>query len=234
MNGREIKIERFDTLPSTNDYAKTLRNGGQDTIVIAKAQSGGRGTKGRSFSSNAGGLYLTLLRFLTDFPAKDAFSIMQTAAVAVCETLKLYALEPKIKWPNDILVGGKKICGILIENTFSGAWVRDSLVGIGLNVNNALEEELCPIATSMRLETGKTLDLAEVESRLIDNLLRPADAEKYARYLSYVGERVTLLRGAERIDAKVLAVDERGNLVAQTKNGEEKFAAAEITLRHGE
>ena len=73
---KEVKIERFSTLPSTNDYAKEKRGEGKDLIVIARAQTGGRGTKGRIFSSGEGGLYLSKLTFYEDFPAKKAFQII--------------------------------------------------------------------------------------------------------------------------------------------------------------
>ena len=140
-----MKILEFDTLPSTNDYAKSHTNEG-DIIVIAKSQSKGRGSKNRSFHSGMGGLYLTKLTNYQAFPAKDVFQILRNTSIAVCKTLEEFGLTPAIKWPNDIYVQNKKICGILIENTFSGAFLARSIVGIGLNVNNRLPDELQTIA----------------------------------------------------------------------------------------
>ena len=231
MNEIKTRIERFETLPSTNDYAKAQKDKGENLVVIAAQQSGGRGTKGRSFSSQKGGVYLTKLTFYEDFLAKDAFKIMQGAAVAVCETLAEYGLNPKIKWPNDVFVNGKKICGILIENTFQGRFLQDSVVGVGLNVNNVLEDALKEIATTMSLELGKSLSVADVEKKLLSHLFNADLAEKYAEYLGFINETVTLLRGEERIAAKLLAVDESGNLIAEVNGIKEKYASAEITLR---
>ena len=156
MNKKTMSlIERFDEIASTNDCLKEKRAEGIDRIAIAKAQPGGRGTKGRSFSSNVGGLYLSALRFYENLSAKDGFKIMAGAAVAVCKTLKNAGVEPCVKWPNDVHVNGKKICGILIENTLSGDKISSSIVGVGINVSNRLPEELKEIATTLNMETGK-------------------------------------------------------------------------------
>ena len=144
----------FDSIASTQDYAKAHRKNGQGLIVTATEQTGGKGTKGRSFESGKGGVYLSALCFYEGFFAKDAFQIMAGTATAVCETLRTLGLSPVIKWPNDIFVKGKKICGILIENTFSGSEISSSIVGIGLNIHNTLSAELEGIATTVQAETG--------------------------------------------------------------------------------
>lgn len=225
------KIQRFESIASTNDYAKSKRDEGQNLLVIAASQTGGRGTKGRSFSSTKGGLYLSKLSFYENFPAKDAFKIMQTAAAAVCETLASFGLSPKIKWANDVFVNGKKICGILIENTFSGANIASSVVGIGLNVYNELPEELKNIATTMQKETGKTFPIEEVEKRLVAFLADENTYKKYDGYLGWLGETVEMLSGEERLFAKLLSVDEKGGLWVETNGEKRRFTSAEISLK---
>ena len=225
------KIQRFESIASTNDYAKSKREEGQNLLVIAASQTGGRGTKGRSFSSTKGGLYLSKLSFYENFPAKDAFKIMQTAAAAVCETLASFGLSPKIKWANDVFVNGKKICGILIENTFSGANIASSVVGIGLNVYNELPEELKNIATTMQKETGKTFPIEEVEKRLVAFLADENTYKKYDGYLGWLGETVEMLSGEERLFAKLLSVDETGGLWVETDGEKRRFTSAEISLK---
>ena len=225
------KIQRFESIASTNDYAKSKRDEGQNLLVIAASQTGGRGTKGRSFSSTKGGLYLSKLSFYENFPAKDAFKIMQTAAAAVCETLASFGLSPKIKWANDVFVNGKKICGILIENTFSGANIASSVVGIGLNVYNELPEELKNIATTMQKETGKTFPIEEVEKRLVALLADENTYKKYDGYLGWLGETVEMLSGEERLFAKLLSVDETGGLWVETDGEKRRFTSAEISLK---
>ena len=232
MNSKiEYKIIKFDELPSTNDYAKNRRADGENLAVLAKRQTGGRGTKGRSFVSEEGGIYLSLLRFYEQFPAENAFLIMAGAATAVCETLTAFGLKPCIKWPNDIHVNGKKICGILIENSFVGAFVRSSVVGIGLNVCNALPKELDGIAVTMAKATGKAYAVEEVAARLLERLQYPADMQKYRAYLGYMGAQVELLLGDERIPATPIRVEDNGNLTVQTVDGAHSFSAAEISLR---
>ncbi len=229
MKDKKIVWQCFEELPSTNDYAKQKRADGQDLFILAKRQSGGRGTKGRSFSSDLGGVYLSLLRFYEDFPSAEAFKIMIGAAVAVCETLSYYGLNPEIKWPNDVLVQGKKICGILIENTFSGKEISSSIVGVGLNVCNALPTELSHLATTMAAEGIKAAP-AEVARRLATNLTKTWTMEDYRRYLGFVGEKIALLMGDERVPATLLAVSNDGKLSVLTSRGELLLSSAEVSL----
>ncbi len=231
MNKKNILWVRLGEVDSTNSYAKTKRAEKFDLIVTAKRQTGGRGTKGRSFSSEEGGLYFTKLSFYDNFPAKNAFKIMIGAAVSVCEVLSFYGLSPAIKWPNDIHVGGKKICGILIENEFSGRNISSSVVGIGLNVCNLLPAELADIATTLLLESGKEYSVDEVAQRLADELEKGRSMQEYRRYLGYVGENVTLLVGEEKISAVLLGVEEDGRLVVQAAEEKKILAAGEVTLR---
>lgn len=226
----EMKRIHFKEIDSTNNCAKEKRGEGQDLIITAERQTGGRGTKGRSFESKEGGVYLTSLRFYEDFLAKDAFKIMSGAAVAVCETLRFFGLNPVIKWANDVFVNGKKICGILIENTLSGNKISSSIVGIGLNVNTAFEGELKNIATSMCLESGKTFSVETVTEKLMEELLKDRTMEDYHAYLGFMGKRVTLILGDEHAPATLLSVDDEGRLHVEI-NGEKRiFSSAEVSI----
>lgn len=225
---KRIKLQEVE---STNNYAKERRKEGKSFIVTAQRQTGGRGTKGRSFVSNEGGVYLSSLRFYDNFLAKDAFKIMSGAAVAVCETLRFYGVKPVIKWSNDVLVGGKKICGILIENTLSGDKISSSVVGIGLNVTNALPDELSGIATTLFLETGRVISVEEVTERLIAELEKERSIEEYRSYLGFMGEKVTLILGDESVPATLLSVDDEGRLAAKIGEEVKIFSSAEVSLR---
>lgn len=230
-DGKKLKIEWLDEIASTNDYAKKRRADKENLVVVAKRQTGGRGTKGRSFSSNEGGVYLSALTFYDALPASRAFEIMMGAATAVCNTLQAFGLFPKIKWPNDILVADKKICGILIENTFSGAFVQNAVVGIGINVYNQLPAELKDIATSIYLQTGKTFSVEEVAEKLIEQLQAPHTAEEYTAFIGYMGERAKLLIGNETREAVLLSVDKEGGLWVQLDGEEKRFTSTEISVR---
>lgn len=226
-----MKWIQFDEIGSTNDYAKDRRGAREDLIITAKRQTGGRGTKGRSFVSREGGVYLTTLRFYEDFSAKDAFKIMSGAAVAVCETLRFYGINPMIKWANDIFVDGKKICGILIENTLSGGDISSSVVGVGLNVNTTFDRDLVDIATSMYLASGKTFSVEEVTEKLIEELVKERTIEEYRAYLGFVGKQVALILGDERVPATILSVDNEGRLHALVDGKTRIFSSAEVSLQ---
>lgn len=225
---KRIKLQEVD---STNNYAKEKRSEGQSLLVTAKRQTGGRGTKGRSFVSSEGGVYLSALRFYENFPAKHAFKIMAGAAVAVCETLRFYGLEPQIKWSNDVWVGGKKICGILIENTLSGDKISSSVVGIGLNVDNVLPDELLEIATTMYAQTGKNFCVEEVTERLIEELAKERTIDEYRAYLGFMGKEATLILQDGSVAATLLCVDDEGRLIVEIEGKRQTFSSAEVSLR---
>lgn len=231
MKTKKIKWIRYKELASTNDHAKQKRALGQDLIVTAKRQTGGRGTKGRSFSSNEGGVYLTLLRFYQDFPAKRAFEKMASAAVAVCKTLETFGVKPVIKWSNDIHVNGKKICGILTENTFSGEWLTCSVIGIGINIFNDLPTELDEIATTLCRETGKKYSVRKATKQLIKNLSVEYPVEEYLKRLGYIGRQVELILDNERVPATLLRVDNEGGLWAEVGGENKRFTAAEVSIK---
>lgn len=221
---------RFFKISSTSDTAKTLRAAGRETFVVAACQITGRGRNARSFSSEKGGLYLSYLCFPEKLSAKKAFGLIASAAVAVCKTLERFSLHPTIKWPNDVYVSGKKICGILTENTLTDGYVKDSVIGVGVNVNNRLDDSLAEIATTMRAELGKRVCLRKVEKLLKEQLLLSTSMDEYFAHLGYLGE-VELLEGGKRYAAFAEKVDEDGGLVVVVNGQRQKKTAAEISLR---
>ncbi len=220
----------FDELDSTNDFAKLQRKNGKNLIISATKQISGRGTKGRSFSSLGGGVYVTKLTFYPNFPTKKAFEIMKGAAAAVCQTLVFFGLTPKIKWPNDVFVNGKKICGILIENALSGDRISSSIVGVGLNVCNSLPDELSAIATTMQAELGEAVSVEEVREVLIHNLCADNMHERYEEFLGWLGEKATLMVGETRQSATLVSVDDEGGLWAEIGGEHRRFVAAEVSI----
>lgn len=221
-----MKIIKLDEIDSTNEYAK--RNSfSEDTIVIASRQTSGNGTKGRSFVSDCGGIYLSLVR-INPRENAGAFSILINACVAVCKTLEAFALKPVIRWANDVLCEGRKISGTLIENRFSDGRLTRSIVGVGLNVNNALPDELASVAVSMKELLGKELNLSKVEKELIENLQKSFSVTDYKSYINYFGKQVSI-DGKRLVTA--LDVDERGRLIVSDGGKKEILNSAEVTLR---
>ncbi len=222
-----MKIIRLEKTTSTNDYIKKFIKKGQDTLVLAKYQTEGRGTKGRSFSSDVGGIYLTRLKFYKNLSASDAFSIVCDVSMAVVKTLLAFGLKPKIKWPNDILVGDKKICGILTENKIDNGLISYSIVGIGLNVTNKLDDELKPIATTMA-ENLEKVDFEEVLMTLLFNLSGKSNMAEYARYSCVLGKDVTILEGGAEYQDRVEEILPDGRI--KLANGK-ILSSAEIKLK---
>ena len=221
---KTISVESID---STNTYLKGLKKPKEDTLIIAKKQTGGRGTKGRSFICEEGGVYASLLK-LYPCKAEESFSIMMNSAVAVVKTLSAFDVKAKIKWPNDIIVNGRKICGILIENVFEGDEVAKSIVGIGLNVNNPIASEIRDIAISTKEVLQKELPIETVIATLIYNLYQLTTYEEYKKHLLYLGEEVTIITQKSAYKAIIDDILPNGSL--KTREGE-IFSAAEITIR---
>lgn len=222
-----MKIVRLEKTTSTNDYIKKYIKKGQDTLVLAKYQTEGRGTKGRSFSSDVGGIYLTRLKFYENLSASDAFSIVIDVSMAVVKTLLAFGLKPKIKWPNDILVGDKKICGILTENKIDNGLISYSIVGVGLNVTNKLDDELLSIATTM-VENLEKVDFEAVLMTLLFNLSGKSNMAEYARYSCVLGKDVTILEGGAEYKDKVEEILPDGRI--KLANGK-ILSSAEIKLK---
>lgn len=152
---------RFDSVSSTNDVARELAASGasEGLCVIAREQTAGRGRQGRSWSSPPGeGLYLSVI-LRPQVNASGSAMITLAAAVAVAETLRLdFQAAADIKWPNDVLVRGRKICGILVEAAIEGDRLQYAVMGIGVNIaQRSFHDQIGDSATSLLLETGRVV-----------------------------------------------------------------------------
>ena len=220
-----MKTTIFDTLPSTNDYCET-REFGEDTAIIAREQTGGKGTKGRSFSSPRGGVYLSLVRY---YPCKaeNSFSLMIASCMAVVKTLELYGVSAGVKWPNDVFLNGKKICGILIKNSFEGENVKKSITGIGVNVNNDIPKDLAYIAINLKSVVGE-VDIDEFYKRLIENLYADYSVDEYRSRNIVLGKEITVIKNGESRKAVAEDIAADGSLVLK---GGERLFYGEVTIR---
>ncbi len=220
-----MKTTIFDTLPSTNDYCET-REFGEDTVIIAREQTGGKGTKGRSFSSPRGGVYLSLVRY---YPCKaeNSFSLMIASCMAVVKTLELYGVRAGVKWPNDVFLNGKKICGILIKNSFEGENVKKSITGIGVNVNNDIPKDLADIAINLKSVVGE-VDIDEFYKRLIEKLYTDYSVDEYRSRNIVLSKEITVIKNGESRKAVAEDVAADGSLVLK---GGERLFYGEVTIR---
>ena len=220
-----MKTTIFDTLPSTNDYCET-REFGEDTAIIAREQTGGKGTKGRSFSSPRGGVYLSLVRYYPS-KAENSFSLMIASCMAVVKTLELYGVSAGVKWPNDVFLNGKKICGILIKNSFEGENVKKSITGIGVNVNNDIPKDLADIAINLKSVVGE-VDIDELYKRLIENLYADYSVDEYRSRNIVLGKEITVIKNGESRKAVAEDIAADGSLVLK---GGERLFYGEVTIR---
>ena len=164
-----FKFYYFKSISSTNDKAKEMADQGKSNIVVvAEKQEEGRGRFGRKWSSGLGGLYMTIV--LEEKNSDKAKYMTLMASVAVAKTIKRLAkLNAMVKWPNDVLVNDKKVCGILTE-IISGK-KNYALIGIGLNVNQKkFDKEIIDKATSMRIESNNDFDIKSVSKLIIAEL----------------------------------------------------------------
>ena len=159
---------KLDAIASTNDYTRDLLTKSEKitegTVVIAENQHGGRGQRGNSWISEPGSnLTFSIVLYPKFLSPSDQFVLSKAISLGIvsylAESLPVNVSEIKIKWPNDIYVGAKKLCGILIENSVSGNKLNHSIVGIGLNVNQESFDASLPNPTSMKILGGKAYDL---------------------------------------------------------------------------
>ncbi len=169
-----MQLIKLNATDSTNAYLKELLLAGipEDfTVVMAHEQLKGRGQMGTSWVSDPGkNLTFSVLNKNKDLGVGAQFLLNIAVSLAIYDTLfELQVPDLKIKWPNDIMSGHSKICGILIENILSGQNIQASIIGIGLNVNQLSFANL-PNVSSLKLLLGRTLPLEELLQKIVDNL----------------------------------------------------------------
>jgi len=242
----------FDTIDSTNTYAGRLAREGasEGTVVIADSQSGGKGRLGRNWISPPGvNLYLSAI-LRPPVPAVTVPQLNLLAAVAVADTIvQVCDLTPAIKWPNDVLVGGKKVCGILAEMQTETGTLRAVVLGIGVNLNaplSAFPEELREKASSLFLAGGRLVDRSAFTAALLTHLeklyvlwleggfsaLRPA-WEQYAAWM--LGQQIAVAAPDGTVAGTVLGLDSDGALLLREgDNGTpRRLLAGDVTVVGG-
>lgn len=225
-----MKTVLLEETTSTNEYIKKFLPVREDLVVCAKRQTGGRGTKGRSFLSEEGGVYCSFLKFYRELPATEAFRIMAHAAVSVCRTVKQFGADPEIKWPNDVQAVGRKLCGILIENGVAGGYIGHSIVGIGLNVANDVSA-LGGIAITLSEATGHAISPEKARDALIRNFEKESGFSEYLSFVRFLGRTVRVTEGEKTYEAAARRIAEDGRLEIETEGGVRALSAAEISLR---
>lgn len=240
------RILYYPELGSTMDEAARLatQHADEGTVVIAEVQTAGRGRQGRSWVSRPGNLLLSVL-FRPDISQLPYVSVIGGLAAARA-VRKVAGLDTRIKWPNDLMLDGNKVAGILAESAIEGESVCYAVLGIGINVAHYPDddEQIAGIATSVDSAAGKAVSRESLLRQLLmelDDLYRrlpkpgndgsDGPVAEWSMLLETTGRRVTATFHDERFEGEAVGVDETGNLLLRLHSGEVKtLTAGDVTL----
>lgn len=236
----------YETIDSTNAQAKRLAEAGygDGTLIVADHQEAGRGRRGRSWETPAGTNIAMSLLLKPEINPNNASMITLVAALAVSKAItQITGESAPIKWPNDIVMNGKKVCGILTEMSAQFDYVNHIVVGIGINVNiESFPDEIAEIATSLRIETGKMISRAELieavweqfeevyevylQTQDLRNLVKEYDAR-----LINMHRNVKVLDPKEPFEGRAMGITPRGELMVDTWESRKLVSSGEVSVR---
>lgn len=237
----------FDTIDSTNTKAQELAEKGypSGTLVVADKQESGKGRRGRSWVSPFGtGIFMTLM-IKPDINPNNASMLTLVAALAVAKAItSVTGEEAMIKWPNDIVVNSKKVCGILTEMNAQFDYINHIVVGIGINVHNeSFPEEISQMASSLMIEAGgkrfhRAQIIAETMSyfeQYYDTFLKTQDlsalVREYDELLVNRNKSVRVLDPKEPFDGKAMGITPKGELIVDTWESRKLVSSGEVSVR---
>lgn len=240
------KIRYYQEVNSTNAEAKRLAEGetGDGLLVISEQQTAGKGRRGRNWLSPKGdGIWMSIL-LKPNMKPVNASMLTLVTALAVAKTIREdLKMDAYIKWPNDVVVNGKKVCGILTEMSSEIDYIHYVVIGIGINVNiEKFPEELQDTATSLFIEGNKKWNrskliasiLLEFES-LYEQFLKTEDLREfilaYNKVLINNGRMVRILETREETPGKALGINEKGHLLVETQDKVIEVIAGEVSVR---
>ena len=231
-----MPIIKLDAIDSTNDFLKRAvrENELEDyTVVIANKQTNGKGQMGAKWESDAGNnIIMSVLVKSVSLSTSSVFDLNVAVSLAVLYSLKmLHIPDVSIKWPNDIMAGSKKVCGILIENIFNSDGGFTSIVGIGLNLNQTHFENL-PKATSLKNISGKSFEIDDTALLLVESIKKQIELlsvsvdelwEEYDKNLFYKNRQVKFFDSlGNYFEGKIVSVTRTGLLDVLHLNGDIK------------
>ena len=243
--GREIFY--YDQTDSTNTRAKAFaENGGAaGALFVADQQVAGKGRRGRQWQSPPGSSISMSILLRPQIPPDKASMLTLVAAISVAQGIReASGLETGIKWPNDIVIGGRKCVGILTEMSTEIDFINYVVVGIGINVSQAeFPEEIRETATSLQLESGKPQRRAAIIAACMkaleenyETFLRSQDLsgliEGYSELLVNRGRQVRILQPGNEFEAEAIGINEQGELLVRCQDGSVKeIYAGEVSVR---
>lgn len=230
------KIHWMDEVDSTNNEAERhVFEAPEGSVWCAQRQVKGRGQQYNTWESEAGkNLTFSILLRPTFLKAEDQFLLSKIISLSVIDFLEAHGLPARIKWPNDIYAGDKKICGILIEHHIAGEYITATIAGIGINVNQTVFISNAPNPTSIALETAQTLDLKTSLKNLLNQTEKRYLSLKkgavntinkdYLTHLYRYNEWHDYMQKGKRFRAKITGIRNTGELLLEKENGT-KFSA---------
>lgn len=247
--GRTVKVMK--TVDSTNLEAKRLAEAGAShgTLVTAEEQTSGKGRRGRSWISVPGqGVWMSFV-LRPDIELENSSMLTLVAALAVEKGIKDAAgIDGRIKWPNDVLVNGKKVCGILTELSAQMDELNYIVVGIGINANiGQFPEEVRDKATSLLAETGETVDRTRLLCQVLKHFEHDYEQfkktedfselmEEYNGFLAHFGQEIKVVRGKDEYICRSGGINRRGELRVEDSLGRtQEIFSGEVSIRgiHG-
>lgn len=239
-----------ESSPSTNDDAARLLASGEEAPLacLTRRQPGGKGRRGRSWSGDEEGNLYASLGFRPDASPRFLSLLPIRSGLSVCALLRgATGLDLRLKWPNDLLAGGRKVGGMLAESTVETNHVTGLVFGIGLNVNLSREQlppALRETATSLAIEAGRRFDLSRIAALVLDGILGATEeclggideerlAEDWAEFASFQGERVEVNDGdGTRAEGYQAGIDRSGALLLRTDDDRlRSFRAGDVSMR---
>jgi len=240
------KIIHFEDIDSTNSYAKEIGDSfDEGTVITCDRQVAGRGRLGRQWEAQEGSLCMSII-LKPKISMYQVAKITQVCAAAISISLDELNVEHKIKWPNDLLINNKKICGILTEMNSDKDHVNYVVVGMGLNVNNLYENfpnEIKNVATSIFNETGIKFNKNIIAAKIMNNFeLLYNEFVKNNNFKfsldickkksNIIGKNINLIKNNNITSAKALSLGDDGELIVQYENGEiDSIISGEISVR---
>ena len=243
-------IIHLTTVDSTNRYIRDEavalwenRGTGDFAVVTAGHQTAGRGQRGNTWNSNAGEnlLFSLLVRPGETLEVSRQFLLSQAVALSIHDAMKCYGVDTRLKWPNDIYAGSRKLAGILLELDYSGAFVEQAIIGIGLNVNQENFPPMDRVPVSMKMLRKRDFILDDVLATILDLFEhyytemrfgnRDAIAAEYKRVLLGMNERHTFIDRDGHFDAVIQDVESDGHLILRRNDGSTgRYAFKEVEM----
>lgn len=237
-------VLHFETIDSTNDYAKKIGNELRDgSVIISEEQTKGKGRLGRVWESKAGeGIWMSIILKPNIIPNKAPF-ITLIAGASIVKALNILGVDAKIKWPNDITINNKKLSGILTELSAEIERVNYIVVGIGMNVKDTdFEEELKDKATSLykenynlsRVDIVKEI-LCQFEKLYLDYIEKDDKKEVLdicRQYSAIINKEIYVIKNDQKELVDCIGINEEGNLIIKNKDGNlEEIMSGEVSIR---